>query len=230
MEENKTIGMEKSAKKNSYVGIIVLLIVTIIALASYNVYDLFNSNNRVTGSEKCKKCSRSTNKCQNVNENNSVPVEDTYAMSIAPDIGFNFYLLKEGSLYYKIGNIDDYESEMEGRYFFQYSPFRLKAGNTETNELTKYDKVNNIKRIKSVNLSCGFSFFLFLITEEGKVYELTHDGDQFILENKIFKDYQVEDIVSYSVGCDVEVEDSFKILLKNGKTIEKTNDGKITEK
>ena len=84
----------------------------------------------------------------------------------------------------------------------------------------KYDALTNIKKCVAHSYGTSMRYELFLITESGKVYSTIEffEDELVFKETEIFKNYEVEDILS-KTG---EVKEEFKVLLKNGKTISVT--------
>lgn len=87
-------------------------------------------------------------------------------------------------------------------------------------QIKKYTGLSNIKRLKTFNRGTDVNPCPCIITEEGEVYWVdfnwSDEGTEIILERfEFLKDYQVEDILSYSGEWRHKVE----VLLKDGSII-----------
>ena len=80
----------------------------------------------------------------------------------------------------------------------------------------KYEGLSNVTKVKVFNIGTGINEVPFLITEDGKVYEVKKDlnGNIKAVIYKPLKNYKVEDILD-KTG---ETKSIFKVLLKD-KTI-----------
>ena len=96
---------------------------------------------------------------------------------------------------------------MEDGYFY----YSINGENTQ-----KYEGLSNVTKVKVFNIGTGINKVPFLITEDGKVYEVKKDlnGNIKAVIYKPLKNYKVEDILD-KTG---ETKSIFKVLLKD-KTI-----------
>lgn len=118
--------------------------------------------------------------------------------------------IEDGYLYY----FNDYvqgDDISEGAFDF-ISSFITSSNNK--NNIKKYTKLNNIKRIKTYNAGTGVDIVSMLITENGDVYTIDFYSIEGIKVEKYeeLKDYKVEDILSFSG----EMHSEIKLLLKDG--------------
>ena len=86
--------------------------------------------------------------------------------------------------------------------------------------MIKLEGLDNIKRMKLFNRGSGVDLYPCLITEAGEVYWVNNiymfDRKKVCVERfEFLKDYQVEDILSYSGEWQHRVE----LLLKDGSII-----------
>ena len=107
-----------------------------------------------------------------------------------------------------VNDIYDISAYLDNGYLY----YQLNGGTRK-----KYTELANIKKIKIFNYGTSMRLQFFLITENGKVYDTIElfDDELTFTEAEIFKDYEVEDIISHSG----EIIEDFVVLLKNGKTI-----------
>ena len=99
------------------------------------------------------------------------------------------------------------EAYVEDGYFY----YSINGENAK-----KYEGLSNVTKVKVFNIGTGINKVPFLITEDGKVYEVKKDlnGNIKAVIYKPLKNYKVEDILD-KTG---ETKSIFKILLKD-KTI-----------
>lgn len=99
------------------------------------------------------------------------------------------------------------EAYVEDGYFY----YSINGENTK-----KYEGLSKVTKVKVFNIGTGINRVPFLITEDGKVYEVKKDlnGNIKAVIYKPLKNYKVEDILD-KTG---ETKSIFKILLKD-KTI-----------
>ena len=99
------------------------------------------------------------------------------------------------------------EAYVEDGYFY----YSINGENTQ-----KYEGLSNVTKVKVFNIGTGINKVPFLITEDGKVYEVKKDlnGNIKAVIYKPLKNYKVEDILD-KTG---ETKSIFKVLLKD-KTI-----------
>ena len=99
------------------------------------------------------------------------------------------------------------EAYVEDGYFY----YSINGENTK-----KYEGLSNVTKVKVFNIGTGINKVPFLITEDGKVYEVKKDlnGNIKAVIYKPLKNYKVEDILD-KTG---ETKSIFKVLLKD-KTI-----------
>lgn len=99
------------------------------------------------------------------------------------------------------------EAYVEDGYFY----YSINGENAK-----KYEGLSNVTKVKVFNIGTGINKVPFLITEDGKVYEVKKDlnGNIKAVIYKPLKNYKVEDILD-KTG---ETKSIFKVLLKD-KTI-----------
>ena len=99
------------------------------------------------------------------------------------------------------------EAYVEDGYFY----YSINGENAK-----KYEGLSNVTKVKVFNIGTGINKVPFLITEDGKVYEVKKDlnGNIKAVIYKPLKNYKVEDILE-KTG---ETKSIFKVLLKD-KTI-----------
>ena len=99
------------------------------------------------------------------------------------------------------------EAYVEDGYFY----YSINGENAK-----KYEGLSNVTKVKVFNIGTGINEVPFLITEDGKVYEVKKDlnGNIKAVIYKPLKNYKVEDILD-KTG---ETKSIFKVLLKD-KTI-----------
>ena len=99
------------------------------------------------------------------------------------------------------------EAYVEDGYFY----YSINGENAK-----KYEGLSNVIKVKVFNIGTGINKVPFLITEDGKVYEVKKDlnGNIKAVIYKPLKNYKVEDILD-KTG---ETKSIFKVLLKD-KTI-----------
>ena len=99
------------------------------------------------------------------------------------------------------------EAYVEDGYFY----YSINGENAK-----KYEGLSNVTKVKVFNIGTGINKVPFLITEDGKVYEVIKDlnGNIKAAIYKPLKNYKVEDILD-KTG---ETKSIFKVLLKD-KTI-----------
>lgn len=141
-----------------------------------------------------------------------VPITDKSAFILnASSIGgeFIYCYIQDGSLYYYGINKPANNSLIfaDASYSKDYNEYKPK----------KYEGLTNVKRIKVFNEGTSVNPWLFLITEDGKVY--TKDGLSTIDNIKFnqlndLKDYQVDDLLDYEQPADPETY--YKVKLSDG--------------
>ena len=119
------------------------------------------------------------------------------------------YILDNGKLYYDIGNGTD-------------------LNNRDVSLMKLYDKLSDIKRIKKASLTSGIDISLFLITNDGKVFGMTHvsglttiEAEYSLNELPQFSNYKIGDIISYEPASGPS-GDTYSVILKDGTILEKT--------
>lgn len=221
--------MEEQKSNKGLIIIVCILSVLVLTLSGYIVYDKFFSKseqkvNIIENNNQTQELQTSDN--SNVIDNNkstelpngaikenslSVPTSDLVTLIFeasdeAVDVFYGY--ISNGLLYY-FNDAKTANGVNEGAFDFITAFFG--------DEISKYSKLNNIKRIKSFNRGTGVSPEVFLITDNGKVYstrDLFSKNINFSLTNE-FKNYEVEDILN-KTG---EMEEIFELLLKDGNTI-----------
>ncbi len=149
------------------------------------------------------------------NTQTQVPTSDLvtlylYSMNDSTDVFYAY--IENGYLYYFKEHVEFANETIDRQVVF------LNNGQTE-----KYADLDNIKRIKTFNIGTGINPTPFLITEDGKVYEIVHrtmDNSMKVELYEGLKDYKVEDILSQNGELDVV----FELLLKDGTTTTVTID------
>lgn len=113
--------------------------------------------------------------------------------------------IEDGSLYY----IKDSKSaHAKGDFVSSF------ITGSKAYEMQKYTGLDNIKRMKTYNVGMDVNPVPFLITEDGKVYEVNmYDGFNVKIFEKL-ADYKVEDILSFEYEWETDIE----VLLKDGTT------------
>ena len=94
-----------------------------------------------------------------------------------------------------------------------------KEEKTIQNNTSELSVLNNANNIKIFNVGTGINPVLFIITNDGRVYETQTNNLDFNL-NKALKNYKVEDILS-KTG---ELSNVFEVLLKDGTKTTITED------
>ena len=146
----------------------------------------------------------------------NVPTSDLvtlYCVS-TKDYSHVFYAyIENGYLYYFNSHVDVGPTD---ETTYNYTSF-FNNGQTE-----KYTELNNIRRIKTFNIGTSVNPTPFLITTDGKVYQILHKTTDSIKVElyEALKDYEVEDILSQNG----EMKNVFELLLKDGTTITVTED------
>ena len=198
MENENVIVKQKSNK-----GVIIVLIILVLGLCSYIAYDKFVANNTKTTNTTTETTTKDETKITKdlyINDMVTYVNDGTYA----------FYgYIDNGYLLYKYGKSND-----------QYSPYTISDDNSyyipDNNNLNKYDKLNNVVKIKVFNdVNNAVVPLIYLITSDGKVYNflvgMIDQNVEFEL-NENLKDYTIDDILS------IKPQNSMKVKLQDGTT------------
>ena len=225
--------------------VITILAILVVALGGYVVYDkvVDKKDSKLKCDTEEKKEVKEVEDKDTDTSKSDVPATDMYALAVfdsaaSLDYNIEFYMLKDGKLYYKfVKNWKDTDPDRYRVYTFDYDQNMIGEYDKyfDTKDLTEYTGLSNIKRIKGFNRYTDDSFELLLITYDGKVYELdfgTFDEqmnfkEEFKLnEFELFKDYKVDDILDINlakmciVGEDCGTH-KYKILLQDGTIVTK---------
>lgn len=210
---------DKSSKLNNQTLIIILLafstsLLAVLVLVKKDV--IFTSNEVLENNN-------------NLTENSpemyydNIPVEDTYALATGQDFGIQFYVLHNGRLYYKI-----YDYAEDGNYQnYRVIDYNLSASYDIEKNLTQYNAITGIRRIKTYSFSDSVSYSLLLITQDGSVYKLTYQNatSQFTLTKlNIFGNNKVDNIINLDISSECTSSNcaaSYEIITKDGQTVTK---------
>ena len=226
MNENN----EQVVKQKSNKGVIILLVVIIIillGLSGYLAYDKFiakdtkTSTNNTTKKEETKTTDDNIIKEETKTDSttleikkDNVAITDKSAFIVkGSSIGgsFIYCYIQDGNLYYYGVNAPEYKTDI--LFGASYSD------NDNNYSPKKYEGLNNVKRIKVFNEGTGIAPYLYLITDDGKVYTnttlSTYEDIGFEQVNNL-KDYQIDDLLDYSMGDSPEAD--YKVILKDGTT------------
>lgn len=185
------------------VTILIFIIIILLGISVTEYYFLKNLN---------KTNDNNIIKNNEINNTDVVPTSDLVTLYYeANNEGANIFYayIEEGYLYY----FNDYvqgDNISEGAFDF-ISSFITSSNNKDN--IKKYTKLNNIKRIKTYNVGTGVDIVPMLITENGDVYTIDFYNIEGIKVEKYeeLKDYKVEDILSFSG----EMHSQIKLLLKD---------------
>lgn len=192
--------MDKNPNK-SYLLIIIILL---LGLYITNYFSIFNSD------KECK-----VEKIVNNNDTNNEVIKEEKIDNIisTKDLVTSYFFMDEGKLVFFYGYLDN------GDFYFR------KIDNNDTdksftvydNKMTKYEGLNNIKKLKTFNYGSDRKPISFLITEDGKLYSVYYSQSENVqvVVSKVTSDLEVEDIIS------LNEENDMVLLLKNkeNKTI-----------
>ncbi len=135
-------------------------------------------------------------------DKNVIPTSDLFVLKCGIDDLFYAYI-EDGFLYY-----------------YQTDESFIYTESDKVRKMVKLEGLDNIKRMKLFNRGSGVDLYPCLITEAGEVYWVNNtymfDREKVCVERfEFLKDYQVEDILSYSGEWRHKVE----VLLKDGSII-----------
>ena len=208
--------MKKNEGKAGVILLIIVLILMMACAAAYGYLYVTKLENRIIVLEQEK--NKQTATVETTEQKNETNVEDNNTSNT------NVKTSDLVTLYYNINNANSmglYAFIEDGELYY-YKVFsedtaeKMFFGSKQ--EMKKYPNLNNIKRLKRYNLGTGINPVPFLITEDGKVYQInfySNTKEEINVEPyDEFKDYKVEDILSH----EGEMYDIWEILLKDGTT------------
>ncbi len=141
---------------------------------------------------------------------NEVPTSDLSVVVLDSPVFFYGYI-ENGKLNYYMKDLSTSNNANEQTGF---NPVYQK------NEIKQLNELNNIKRMKVFNPGTGVDPTIYLITEDGEIYNIrlydsVTSNQIYLTHNDKFKEYKVENVIESEYGHD-------KLLLKDGtiKTIE----------
>lgn len=192
-------------RKNIFIFILSFIIVILSSFILYDKLLVNNTNNDYNNID-----------TENSNYQSTISVDDIFAITNEPTLGKRFFILHNGNLYYDIEKCDD-----DG--YCNYLNYNL--GENSDGYLSKLKVINdisNVKRIKSYNNTTGVDWSLFLITENGEVYNLYYNINNNDFElNKVndLSRYKIDDIIDYNISTD---SITYEIVLIDGTTLTET--------
>lgn len=221
--------MNREKGKNIIIGLLIVIIILLVIIIGLVLTDKINvnSNNDVTNKNDAVVEENDANiqyedyeDTITVNENetytvkydfteqsdysSNVPDSDKKVSINQPEFGKQLYILKDGTLYYLVGdNVNLDEQDIEN--------------------MEEYSGLNNIKRVKSTNLTTGVDTSLLLITDEGLVFTLRYDKttNDFDLNQIIeFSKYKIDDITEYKLT--VPTGTIYTVIFQDGTILEKS--------
>lgn len=155
-------------------------------------------------------------KSENTISESAIPMNELCALTyMATNESINLFYgyIQDGKLFY---SFDNQWANNNSDTAFKYM---------STENIKQYDKLTNIKRIKIFNLGTGVNRVPLLITQDGKVYQVSiYDDELKISLFEELKDYDIDNIFEVSEP-DMSNENwvtRCKVLLNDGtsKTIE----------
>lgn len=214
--------MEEKKKTNPLIAILIILV---LALSSYIVYDEFFKVN--TNKE-------STNKKEETKEEKIIYKDYQEEETFGEDKAVMNYKFSPNENYVSTVPLKDlfslanYEEELE--YAVIYNGKVYYYDTTGTKVYSNIDNVDlkelkgltgKVKRIKTVNFTSGLSYDQLLIMEDGSVYRLfiEKDNTRFYKEDELSK-YKVDDVISWEVSF--PAGSVYKVILTDGTILEKT--------
>jgi len=219
--------------KNNNNVLVIILFLLVILLGGYIIYDKItdskenldnntvvndednNDNNNVSYNDYTKENVKYSFE-KNENYKSNIRVEDTYAIAIRPDLGKNIFILHDGKIYYNIDKCFTNNNET----YCNFTDYNLSNIDNE-DSLQLFDKLDNVVRLKSINYGTGIDYSVLAITNNGKVYLLTI-VDGVLQSNEVdeeFKNYNVDDILTYQVGAPFT---EWEVVLNDGTRMKKT--------
>lgn len=201
--------MKNYSLKGSVATIICAIVIIILSIALVIVgYLGFGKKDKTVNAEAEVKTELQENNHDEKKNLAKVPTSDLVTLFYSAsqeEVSIFYGYIEDGSLYY----IKDSKNTNVKEDFMSSFITGSKA-----NEMQKYTGLNNIKRMKTYNVGMDVNPVPFLITEDGKVYEVNmYDGFNVKLFEKL-AGYEVEDILSFECEWDTDIE----VLLKDGTT------------
>ena len=231
--------MEEKKKINP---VIIILLILLIGLSTYVVYDKFFKVNSTKESEKEKANTEEKTTYKDYQEKtgpeneytvyykfttndnyiSKVPVKDLSSLLI--DMGSEYFTMKyvvlnEGKVYYYFENGVNKE-EYITRYFDLIDPsYTHNDNNIKLNELSELS--GKVKRVKSANMTSGMDVSQLLIMEDGSVYSLSLNinNEPTLLKMDELSKYKVDDIISWHTSSDGA---DYKVVFTDGTILEKS--------
>lgn len=211
--------MEKKNPLKLSFGNVVCIFIIFLLIISIVIMLYQNNNQRKSDNEKIAELEKNAlalNEKFDELQDSSVPVNELSALTyIATNKSINLFYgyIEDGKLFY---SFDNQTANTSLDSAFEY---------ISTEDIKQYDNLTNIERIKIFNFGTSVNRVPLLITQDGKVYQVSIYNNE--LEISLFeelKDYDIDNILEVS-KLDVSGDNwvtKCKVLLNDGttKTIE----------